>query len=178
MATAKSTTSEVLSLIEAEAEAGQAGHRHHRAAGQQDGGTGRSHGIGQRGQVVLTGGAVFPVAGHDEQGVVDADPHPIIAPMVGAALETSIALASSVIAPRPAATATRVRAIRTSAARTVERHHEHDQRGQQAGLRARGLGLGVMNAASPPTSAATPAVSRRRPRPAAPGRARSRAGRR
>src|SRR4029450_11053610 len=45
-------------------------------------------------------------------------PSPIIAAMVGAALETSIALASSVMPPRPVATATRASAIGISAATT------------------------------------------------------------
>src|SRR6266496_4138833 len=60
-------------------------------------------------------------------------PSPIIAPAVGAAVETSIAPASSAMPLTPAATATRASAIGTSAATTVT------------------------NAASPPSSAVTPA---------------------
>ena len=131
-----------------EAQAGQhqGGHRHDDgAAGEQDGGAGRAHGVGQRGRVVLAGGAVLAVAGHDEQGVVDADPQPDhrrdgrggAGDVHGVGQQGDAAQAGG----------DRHQGERDRDQRGHDRPEgddEHDQRGQQAGrLRARGLRLGV-----------------------------------
>jgi hypothetical protein len=102
-------------------------------------------------------------------------PSPIIAPMVGAAVETSIAPASSVMLPRPVATAIRVSAIGTSAARIVP-----NATTSTTSVASRPVASApdvsasaLMNAASPPTSAARPAC---RAGPSAPAIAASGSG--
>jgi hypothetical protein len=78
--------------------------------------------------------------------------------MVGAALETSIALASSVMPLRPTATATRVRAIGTRAATSVPNATTSTtSAASRPAASVPDVSPGaLMNAASPPTSAAMP----------------------
>src|ERR687898_696073 len=87
-------------------------------------------------------------------------PSPIIAAMVGAAPETSMALASRAIQPRPTATATRVRAIGSSAATIVPKATTSTTRAaSRPAASAPDVSVSaLMNAASPPSSAATPAA--------------------
>src|SRR5215207_487830 len=87
-------------------------------------------------------------------------PSPIIAPMVGAALETSMALASRAIPPRPTATATRVSAIGSSAATIVPKATTSTTRAaSRPAASAPDVSVSaLMKAASPPSSAATPAA--------------------
>src|SRR5918994_946934 len=87
-------------------------------------------------------------------------PSPIIAAMVGAAPETSMALASRAIQPRPTATATRVSAIGSSAATIVPKATTSTTRAaSRPAASAPDVSVSaLMNAASPPSSAATPAA--------------------
>ena len=86
-------------------------------------------------------------------------PSPIIAPMVGAALDTSIALASRVMPPTPTATATRVSAIGSSAATIVPKATTSTTRAaSRPAASAPEVSVSALTkAASPPSSAATPA---------------------
>src|SRR6266496_3005982 len=86
-------------------------------------------------------------------------PSPIIAPAVGAAVETSIAPASSAMPLTPAATATRASAIGTSAATTVPNATTSTTSAARrpAASAPEVSASALTNAASPPSSAVTPA---------------------
>src|SRR5918995_1533668 len=86
-------------------------------------------------------------------------PSPIIAPIVGAAVEISIVPASSAMPPTPAATATRASAIGTSAATTVPNATTSttSAASRPAASAPEVSVSALMNAASPPSSAMTPA---------------------
>ena len=71
------------------------------------------------GRLSLTLGAVLPVAGHDEQRVVDPTPRPTRPATGMAEADTSIVPAIRVMPPMPAPTATIARPMGTSAATSV-----------------------------------------------------------
>ena len=139
----------------------------------------------ERVPVVLAGAAVLPVAGDDEQGVVDADAEPDQAATGMAETDTSIALASTVMPPMPAPTATSESPIgRTRGHDGAEHDQQDEERDQEADADVAGVVVPALRkTASPPSSTRTPSAvhagdARRRARrtPACPSRARGRRG--
>ena len=88
-------------------------------------------------------------------------PRPIIAPIVGAAVETSSAPASSDDAAQAGGDGHERERDRDQGGNDrAEGDDQHDQRREEADrLGAGGLCLALMNAASPPSSADSPSVS-------------------